>query len=69
VSVAPDAVSSIVGCSIEDVNHCVGSSSLDFSDGGHGANGSLSNDSVICLLSKGRLSPSNSCMSAHVTPR
>jgi hypothetical protein len=31
--------------------------------------GSLSEDSGPCLLSDGRLSPSNSCMSSCSTPR
>jgi hypothetical protein len=62
VSGVPDVVGSIVVCSIGDVRHCVGSSSLDSSNSGLGAAGSSSEDSGIRLLSEGRLSPSNSCI-------
>jgi hypothetical protein len=67
--VVPDAVGSVDACSIGDVNCCVGSLLLDSSDAGRGANGSSSNDSMVGSFSEGRLSLSNSCMSAHVTPR
>jgi hypothetical protein len=59
----------VVICSVKDVRHCVGSSSLDSSDAGHSAGGSSSDDSAIHLFSEGRLSPSNSCMSGRATPR
>jgi hypothetical protein len=59
----------VVGCSVGDVRHCIGSSSLDSSKVRCGAGGSSSDDSAACSFSEGRLSPSNSCMSALVTPR
>jgi hypothetical protein len=65
VSVVSDVAGGIVVCSVGDVRHCVGFSSLDSSDAGRGAGGSLSDDSVICSPSEGRLSLSNSCMSGR----
>jgi hypothetical protein len=43
--------------------------SLDSSDCGRGAVGSSSEDLGTCLLSEGRLSLSNSCMSGCAIPR
>jgi hypothetical protein len=69
VSVVPGVAGSIIVCSTGDARHCIGSSSLDFSNAGHSTAGSSSDDSAICSLSKGRLSPSNLCMSGHAIPR
>jgi hypothetical protein len=51
------------------VYRCVGSSSLESSNSGLGAAGSLSDDSGACSLSDGRLSPSNWWISSHSIPR
>jgi hypothetical protein len=68
-SAVPGAVGSVVACSIGDVSHCMGSSSLDTSDVRCRIGGSLSDDSAAHLFSEGRLSPSNLWMSALATPR
>jgi hypothetical protein len=67
--VVPGVVGSATVHSVGDVYCCVGSSSLESSDCGWGAVSSSSEDSGTCSLSKGRVSPSNSCMSGHAIPR
>jgi hypothetical protein len=69
VLVVPGVAGSVVVCSIGDVNHCIGSSSLASSDAGHGAAGSLSDNSSTGLFSEGRLSSSKSCISVRMIPR
>ena len=65
----PGVVGVIVVVSIGGAYRCVSSSSLELSDCGLGTVGSLSEESGACSLSDGRLSPSNSWMLGHSTPR
>jgi hypothetical protein len=62
-------VAGSIACSIGDVSHCVGSSSLGSSDAGCGAVGSSSDDSPTASFSEGRLSPSKSCILVWMTLR
>ena len=66
---ALDVIDGIAVCSIGDANCCVGSSLLNTFNVDRGAAGSSSHDSAMGSFSEGRLSPSNSCISARVTPR
>ena len=65
----PGVIGVIASVVIGGAYHCVSSSSLKLSDWGLSAFGSSSEDLGACLLSDGRLSPSNSCMLSHSTPR
>jgi hypothetical protein len=67
--VVPGVAGSVVVCSIEDVNCCIGSLSLASSKAGRGAAGSLSDNSSIGSFLEGRLSPSKSCISGWMIPR
>jgi hypothetical protein len=69
VLVTPGVAGSVIVRSVGDAWHCVGLSLLESSNCGQGAASSLSEDSGICSLSEGRLSPLNSCILGRVILR